>query len=567
MKANQPIKTVTATFTTAATFPLSVSGQGQGTGTVISQIGLTPAISCTITAGTAGSTGCGADYPSGTAVVLTATPANGSAFSGWSGVCAGLGTCQVTLTQAQAVVAGFALSAPSPKATQGEWGPLFTTPVIALHLNLLPTGKVLLWGHRGQPYLWDPAGADPNTAYKQVSISTELFCSGHTFLADGTLLVSGGHISNHHGLPDVNLFNPSTEQWTQLPPMRYGRWYPTSVVLSDGKVVTIAGAAQDGSWVGIPERWDGASYTELPNANKTLNYYPRAFLAPNGKIFYAGEDQPSRTLDPTGLGGWTLGPYLKKGPRGYGSAVMYAPGKILYVGGGDPPTSSAEVIDLNFAMPAWRLVGSMSIPRRQLNATLLADGKVLVTSGTSAAGFNTESGSVKYAELWDPVSETWSTMATETAIRVYHATALLLPDGRALSTGSGDGANYSQQFSGQIFTPPYLFSADGSLAPRPTITSVNGVTSAALYYGQTFTVETPDAGSVTKGNLIRLMSVTHSFNESQGVYPLSFTSGGPGVLNGSAPANGTVVPPGPYMLFLVSPSGVPSKAKMVIVGN
>src|SRR5439155_1049067 len=223
-------------------------------------------------------------------VVLTAAPASGSSFSGWSGACTGLGTCQVTVTQAAEVTAGFALSAPSPKATQGEWGPLFSTPVIALHLHLLPTGRVLLWGHVGQPYVWDPLGADPNSAYKQVSTSTELFCAGHTFLADGSLLVSGGHISNDHGLPDVNLFNPSTEQWTQLAPMHYGRWYPTSVVLSDGKVVTFAGAGQDGSWVGIPERWDGASYTELPNANKIFHYYPRAFLAPNGKIFYAGED-------------------------------------------------------------------------------------------------------------------------------------------------------------------------------------------------------------------------------------------------------------------------------------
>lgn len=568
VKANQSIKTVTATFTTASTFPVSVSGQGQGTGAVTSQAGLTPAINCTITAGAAGSTGCTASYPSGTAVVLTAAPASGSSFSGWSGACSGLATCQLTVTAARAVTAGFGLSAPSPKATQGDWGQLFVTPVIALHLHLLPTGKVLLWGHVGEPYLWDPAGADPNTAYRQVSNSSELFCSGHTILADGSLLVSGGHISNDHGLPDVNLFNPWTEQWTHLAPMSFGRWYPTSVLLGNGQVVTIAGGAQDGSWVGIPERWDGTSYTQLTGANKTLNYYPRAFLAPNGKIFYAGEDQPSRYLDPTGLGRWTYGPYLNKGPRDYGPAVMYAPGKILYVGGGDPPTNTAEVIDLNVPSPAWRLVGSMSIPRRQLNATLLADGQVLVTGGTSAGGFNTESGSVKYAELWNPVSETWSTMAAEAAIRVYHSTALLLPDARVLSTGSGDGADYSQQFSAQIYSPPYLFSADGSLAPRPTITSVNGSSSAAvLHFGQPFTVQSPDAATVTKGSLIKLASVTHAFNQSQGAYPLSFSNGGAGTLNATAPPTGASVPPGAYMLFLLSPSGVPSKAQIVLVGN
>ena len=68
--------------------------------------------------------------------------------------------------------------------------------------------------------------------------------------------------------------------------------------------------------------------------------------------------------------------------RKLGSAVMYAPGKILYAGGGDPPTSSAEVIDLNDASPSWRSVPGMQFARRQMNATILADGQVLVTNGT-----------------------------------------------------------------------------------------------------------------------------------------------------------------------------------------
>ena len=71
--------------------------------------------------------------------------------------------------------------------------------------------------------------------------------------------------------------------------------------------------------------------------------------------------------------------------RDYGSAVMYAPGKVLVMGGGDPPTNTAEVIDLNQPSPTWRYVGSMAFARRQLNATLLPDGNVLVTGGTSSA--------------------------------------------------------------------------------------------------------------------------------------------------------------------------------------
>ena len=103
--------------------------------------------------------------------------------------------------------------------------------------------------------------------------------------------------------------------------------------------------------------------------------------------------------------------------RDYGSAVMYAPGKILVMGGGDPPTNTAEVIDLNDSSPTWRHVGSMVIARRQLNATLLPDGKVLVTGGTSKAGFNNaDSASVVHAaELWDPTTEQWTTLASSSA--------------------------------------------------------------------------------------------------------------------------------------------------------
>ena len=83
---------------TPTTATLSVSKAGSGSGTVTSS----PAgISC-------GST-CSHDFTSGTSVTLTATPAAGSTFSGWSGACTGTGTCTVSMSQAESVTAGFAL--------------------------------------------------------------------------------------------------------------------------------------------------------------------------------------------------------------------------------------------------------------------------------------------------------------------------------------------------------------------------------------------------------------------------------------------------------------------------
>jgi hypothetical protein len=79
------------------TWSLSVTKSGSGGGTVSSDV--QPGISCGAT--------CTYNFPSGTAVTLTATPAAGSTFIGWSGACAGTGTCQVTMDAARSVNARF----------------------------------------------------------------------------------------------------------------------------------------------------------------------------------------------------------------------------------------------------------------------------------------------------------------------------------------------------------------------------------------------------------------------------------------------------------------------------
>jgi hypothetical protein len=201
-----------------------------------------------------------------------------------------------------------------------------------------------------------------------------------------------------------------------------------------------------------------------------------------------------------------------------------------------------------------------------MNATLLADGSVLVTGGTSGPGFNDQAGAVHTAELWNPQTETWKTMAAESRNRIYHSTAVLLPSGRVLSSGSGEGGGVTlanSELSAQVFNPPYLFNPDGSAAARPTITSAP----AAISYGQSFAVETPNAGSISRGTLIRLSSVTHAFNQSQMIYHLSFGTAGPTTLTAVAPANPNLAPPGPYLLFLINGAGVPSIAKIVTVGR
>jgi hypothetical protein len=311
--------------------------------------------------------------------------------------------------------------------------------------------------------------------------------------------------------------------------------------------------------VGIPEVYrPGGSWRQLTSAVFFLPYYPRAFLAPNGKVFYAGELQSTYYLDTGGNGSWTFLTNRLVADRSYGNAVMYLPGKILYVGGGDPPTASAETIDLNSPTPQWIATGSMAHPRRQMNSTLLPDGRVLVTAGTSAAGFTNPAGAVFDAEVWDPVTGLWSTWAPSSVARTYHSTALLLPDGRVLLSGSGDGAGLIDEQNAELFSPPYL-----SQGPPPVISSVP----ATIAYGQTFTVATPDAASIQQVTLVRLSSTTHGFDMGQRFARLTFTIGA-GSLSVRTPGTGAKsrVPPGYHMLFILNGAGVPSVARMVRLG-
>jgi hypothetical protein len=238
--------------------------------------------------------------------------------------------------------------------------------------------------------------------------------------------------------------------------------------------------------------------------------------------------------------------------------------KVLYVGGGGKncpttPYRSAEIIDLADPTPAWTATGSMAVARRQTNLTILPDGKVLMTGGTSQCGFSNEGGAVFAAEVWDPATGQWTTLASAGVVRVYHSTTALLPDGRVLSTGSGDGGGVTEQRSYEIFSPPYLFKG-----PRPAY----NLASTSMRYRQPFTVATPDAAAIRKVTLIRLASSTHAFDMGQRLNTLAFEAAANGQsLTLTPPSAGRKAPPGPYLLFILNDEGVPSVAQTVLLSE
>ena len=442
--------------------------------------------------------------------------------------------------------------ASATSSESGAWSAVLSWPIVAVHMNLLPNGKVLAWGSAasGVPQVWDPA-KNLFTPYPSPAL---LFCAGHSFLADGRLLVVGGHITGDHGLPNVTAFSQNTG-WSSLPPMPRGRWYPTATTMANGEVLTLAGLDQHAQQVTVPEMWNPTTgLRSLTGASLELPYYPVSFLAPNGKLFVAGEQQMSRYLDVTGTGKWTDAGMRTFGTRDQGSAVMYGEGRVLYAGGGRT-TNTAETVNLKRNPIQCVRTGSMAFARRHHNLTVLPTGDVLATGGTAGTGFNDLSQMVRPAEIWNPTTGIWATMASSSVDRAYHSVALLLPDGRVLQTGGGAaGAVAPNQLNAQYFSPPYLFHG-----ARPVISSVP----PSLRFTQPFRITTPHASRIAKVTLIRTGSVTHGLDMNQRFRQFfTFTKDAAGLtMPGITDRN--LTPPGYYMIFIVDINGVPSAGKIV----
>ena len=446
----------------------------------------------------------------------------------------------------------------------GQWQSPISMPLVAVHMMLMPNGKILVFDgqENGQfSQVWDLA----TNTFTRVDAPINVFCSGHTILADGRVFVAGGHVAAHVGLSGTSIFNPQTQSWAVAPPMANARWYPTTTVLPDGRVVVLAGEnGCDGCDVDMPQIYDPVtnSWSTLPNAVFAMPYYPHSFILPDGRVFVSSTSEApivSKVLDLNAQTWTAVGSTALDG----GSAVMYRPGKILKSGTSANPDntvrqsfSNAYVVDMTQPSPSWRQVASMAFPRTYATMVLLPDGNVFEEGGGQTTEAIDPSAAVLQAEIWSPTAETWTTVASMATPRLYHSTALLLPDGRVLVSGGGrfnTGTAPTDRFNAEYYLPPYLFKG-----PRPTIALAPSI----VQYNQSFTVQTPDAAQIGSVVLMRLGEVTHTFNMSQNYVPLNFqvVTGGVQV---QAPANSNFASPGYHMLFIVNSNGVPSVAAIV----
>ena len=400
------------------------------------------------------------------------------------------------------------------------------------------------------------------------TVAWDMFCNGMVVLPDGRPFVIGGTLQYDpfFGEPKSSVFDPATNAFTDVQNMAHGRWYPTATTLGDGRVMTFSGSNETGGTNKAVEIYTvGSGWSAEFIASWTPPLYPRMHLLPNGKVFYSGASVTSRIFDPTAHTWTTVGNTIYANNRTYGSSVLlpltpannYDP-QVIIMGGGSPATKTTETIDLGAATPVWKQGPLMSQERIEMNAVILPNGKVLAVGGSlndeqaSSASLN--------ADLYNPSDNTFTTMAPNVYPRLYHSNALLLPDATVWFAG-GNPARGTYEQHMEIYKPPYLFNANGTLATRPTISSAP----AAIAWAGAFTVSTPDAANISSVVLVRPGAPTHAFDMDQRLVGLAFTKGS-GTLTVTAPPNGNIAPPGYYMLFLVNSSGVPSVAQFTKLG-
>jgi galactose oxidase len=471
----------------------------------------------------------------------------------------------------------------SPAALPSSWTGVIPLSVNAIAVANLPNGRLLMWSANsqfsfegdigtssGQTYtsVFDPSSGSSNQVLV-TNTGDDMFCPGTANLFDGRILVNGGSSS-----PKTSIYDPATGNWTADARMNIPRGYEGDTVLSSGSVFTLGGSWSGGQGGKTAEIWSsGTGWRTLPSvtASPITGPDPQGvyrgdnhlwlFAVGNGQVFHAGPSAPMHWITTAGNGSIT-----SPGNRGddpyaiNGNAVLYDVGMILKAGGAPAyqnanATTSSYVININGGASVTK-VAPMAYRRAFSNGVVLPNGQVVIAGGQTFPIPFSDDTSIFIPEIWDPDTRVFRQLSPMQTPRNYHSTAILLPDGRVFvggggQCGSGCAANH---LNAEILSPPYLFNADGSAATRPSITSAP--TTATL--GGTISVTTNPA--VMSFVLMRLSSTTHTVNNDQRRVPVAIQSTSGSTYTLAIPSDAGTALRGYYMLFALSPRGVPSVA-------
>jgi hypothetical protein len=436
-----------------------------------------------------------------------------------------------------------------------------------VHASVLPDGTVLLMAGSGNDPAELAAGRFQSYIFSPETCTTsrlptpgDLFCSGHTMLPNGNVLVAGGtkRYDPFQGLRTSYEYDWVNRQFVRLPLMAGGgRWYPGATQLGSGDVFVLSGLNGAGALNTQPEVYHHRTRTwSVTPYRLSVPTYAHMLPTAGGRLFFPG----------VGFGGLAVrvgflrpstgsfqavgGLDTNRRDQGASFFVPFSQGRKVLVAGGGVATTA--LIDLySSPNPVYRAGPSLDRAKKYLSHTTLLDGRVLL-----AGGQDPQANPVYTAHLYRPISNSIEAVTPTSAAHQYHSNMWLDQTGRAILVG-GNPRRGSVQRLVERFEPWYVAVAD-----RPVIASAP----ATIAHNQAFTAQVQLAAGTTLKHLrvFRLMSTTHQFGGAEGDFTLSTAStpAGPGW---ALTVNPNLTPPGYYYLVAVDSRDVPSEARIIKV--
>lgn len=320
--------------------------------------------------------------------------------------------------------------------------------------------------------LWTPTG----------SLNQPRLQTTGTLLNDGRVLLVGSLTCNPgcYSYPTAEVYDPAARAWTSTGPLHVARFNHVAVALPDGKVLIAGGYLTPGILTATCEIFDPATgLWTMTGSLTTPRQFHRAVALANGKVLVVGGlgmngQGGFATLNSTELYDPATGQWSSAGSlaaaRFVPTVTLLADGRVLVAGGGAtaptgqnaPTFASAELYDP--AANSWSAASAMGTARTAHAATLLPDGRVLVTGGTSDSGASSQS-----TELYDPATDQWAPAARMRVPRSRH-TLTLLPSGEVLAVGGSGNWVVSE-----LYDP-----ARGTWSPAPELNEGRAAHSATV---------------------------------------------------------------------------------------
>ena len=476
-----------------------------------------------------------------------------------------------------------------PPTGLGSWGPTIDFPVVPVAAAVEPdSGNVVVWSAEFADDFSGGSGSTETAIYnprdKTVTQRTvantghDMFCPGISRDIYGRLVVTGG--SN---APKTSIYDHFGDVWSTGAEMNIPRGYQSSATCSDGRIFTVGGSwsggqgGKDGeiynpdrdSWTLLPGCPVDPIITDDERGVYRADNHAWLFGWKNGSVFHAGPSDNMNWYDTTGTGSVSDAGLRASNPDSMcGNAVMFdaVDGKILTVGGSvnyvnSPGTTAAHIITIDDpeTNPDVTEISSMAFNRMFANGVALPDGTVFVVGGQEVGLPFRDDGAHFTPELFNPATNSFTSLVANTIPRVYHSVAVLMMDGTVFVGGGGlCGTCSANHFDAQVYTPQYLLTSTGARARRPRIRSLS---TRRVRVGGTLTINTNSA--IDSVALMRFGSNTHSVDTDQRRIPLEPTSDGENTYTVTIPKDPGIAIPGRYMLFVLNAAGVPSVSRNI----